>query len=120
MEDNNQNPITLEGLANAYQQIQSQFDNAQQQVTGLRNELAATRNELAATQGNLLSAQSSSSLKPKKPDSFTGKGSIHSWITHVTNYIGNDQNPQALNVAASYLEGPAHEWWIGYKATLEG
>ena len=77
MEDNYKNPITLEGLANAYQQIQSPFDNAQQQVAGLRNELAVTRNELVATQGNHLSAQSSSDLKPKKPDSFTGKGSIH-------------------------------------------
>ena len=122
MEDGNQNPITLEGLANAYQQIQAQFDNAQQQVTGLRNELAATRNELAATQGNLLAAQSSGnmSLKPKKPESFTGKGSVHSWITHVSNYIGNEQNPQALSVAVSYLEGPAHEWWIGFKGTEEG
>ena len=62
MEDGNQSPITLEGLANAYQQIQVQFDNAQQQVTGLRNELAATRNKLAATQINLLAAQSSSGI----------------------------------------------------------
>ena len=122
MEDNNQNPLTLEGLANAYQQIQAQFNNAQVQVTGLRNELTATQNELASTRNNLLAAQSSSSLglKPKKPESFTGRGSIHSWITHVSNYIGDDQNPQAFIVAISYLSGSAHEWWIGYKETDEG
>ena len=70
MEDGNQNPITVECLANAYQQIQAQFDNAQQQVTWLRNELAATRNGLPATQGKLLAAQSYSglSLKPKNPE----------------------------------------------------
>ena len=60
MEGGNQNPIILEGLANAYQKIYAQFDNAQQQVTGLRNEFAATRNELAETQGNLLAARSTS------------------------------------------------------------
>ena len=103
MEDKNQNPITLECLANAYQQIQSQFDSAEQQVTGLYNKLAATRSELAVTLGNFLSAQSSSGLKPKKPDSFTGKSSVHSWINHVTNIIGNDQNPQAMTIAVSNL-----------------
>ena len=122
LEFGNQNPIALEGLANAYQQTQAQFDNAQEQVTGLRNELAATQNELAATQGNLFAAQSSRGmgLKSKKPESFTGKGSVHSWITHVTNYIGNGQYPQAFSVAISYLESPAHEWWIAYKETEKG
>ena len=120
MEEGNQNSITLEGLANTYQQMQSQFDDAQQQVTVLRNELADNRNELAVTHGNLLSAQSLSGMNPRKPDSFTGKGSIHSWITHVTNYILNDQNSFALSIEVSYLEGPAHEWWILYKETLGG
>ena len=87
----------------------------------MRIELAATRNQLAATQGDLLATQSSSGigLKPKKPESFTGQGSINIWITYVINSTGNFQNPQASNVAISYLEGPAHEWWIAYKETEE-
>lgn len=82
MEDDNQNPITLEGLANAYQQIQALFDNNQRQFTGLRNELTTTRNELVATHGNLMTTQSSGgvSLKTKEPEPFTGKVSVQSWI----------------------------------------
>ena len=34
MEDGNQSPLTLESLANAYQQIQAQFNNTWIQVTG--------------------------------------------------------------------------------------
>ena len=63
--------------------------------------------------------ESSKDLKPKEPESFTGKGSVHIWITHVTNYIGSDQNPQAFSIDISYLEGPAHEWWIGCKEAEE-
>lgn len=123
MDTSNENPpTTLEQLAAAYHQIQNQFNNAQAQVSGLHNELNATRNELQITKNSLLAVQSGSSsgIKPKKPHSFNGKGSIRSWITHVSNYVGNDQNPQALTVAVSYLDGSAHEWWLGYKVTEEG
>ena len=113
----------MEQLYNAYQQMQQQFSNAEAQVSNLHNELNATRNELLATKNAMETIQSSSgssSIKPKKPDSFNGKGSIRSWITHVSNYVGNDQNPQALTVAISYLQGAAHEWWLGYSKTEEG
>ena len=126
MADNSQNapnqPMTIEDLSNAYQQIQIQFNNAQAQVLGLRNELEATKNQLITTQGNLqaIQAHPAQSVKPRKPESFKGKGSIKSWITQVTNYIGNAPEPQAITVAVSYLDGPAHEWWLGFKDTEEG
>lgn len=42
------------------------------------------------------------------------------WITHVTNCIGSDQNPQAFSVAIIYIECTAHEWRIGFKGTEDG
>ncbi len=123
MEDTHNAPMTLDQLAAAYQQIQTQFNNAQDQVTGLQNELKNTLKELNLTKKALQSIQSylgSSLTKSKKPDSSTGKSSVRSWIIHVNNYVGNEQNPQALNVAVSYLRGAAHEWWIGYKETEQG
>ena len=109
--NNTPNPLTLESLANACQQLQNQFNNAQAQIAGLTNELTSTRNELATTQSNVISGQSYSSplLKPKKPEPFKGKSSVRSWITHLSNYIGNEQDPRALSIAVSYLEGAAHE-----------
>ncbi len=95
--------------------MQNQFNSAQAQ---LHNELNATRNKLQATQASMQAIQSSS-IKPKKPDSFSGKTSDRSWIIHFNNYTGSKQNPQAMNVAANYLQGPAHEWWIRYDETEE-
>ena len=60
------------------------------------------------------------SIKPRKPEPFNGKGSVRSWITHLSNYIGIEQNPHSMNVAVSYLQGTAHEWWLGYKETEDG
>ena len=123
MVDSHNTPMTLEQLAAAYQQMQTQFEIAQAQVAGLHNELSTTRNELHLTKNTLQSMQSGTimpMIKPRKPEPFNGKGSVRSWITHLNNYIGNEHNPHALSVAVSYLQGPAHEWWLGYKETEEG
>ncbi len=93
--------------------MQQKFNNTQAQVSGLHNELNATRNVLLLTKNSLKAIQSSSritTIKPRKHESLSGKGSVRSWIIHVNNYIGNEQNPQALSVAVSYLHGAAHEW----------
>ncbi len=116
MEGAQPTPMTLEQLANAYKQMQNQFNNAQAQ---LQNELNATGNELQATQASMQAIQSNY-IKPKKHDSFSGKSSVRSWIIHVNNYIGNEQNPQALSIAESCLQVAVHEWWIGYKEPEEG
>ena len=116
-------PMTLEQLAAAYQQIQNQFDIEQAQVAGLHNELTTTRNELHLTKNALQSIQAStlmSSDKPRKPEPFNGKRSVRSWITHFNIYIENEQNPHSMNVAVCYLQGSAHEWWLGYKETEDG
>ena len=123
MSESHNAPMTLEPLAAAYQQIQNQFEIAQAQVTGLHNELATTRNELHITRNALLSIQTStlmSSIKLRKPEPFNGKGSVRSWITHLNNYIGTENNPHSMNVAVSYLQGSANELWLGYKETEDG
>ena len=60
------------------------------------------------------------SIKPRKPEPFNGKGSVGRWITHLNNYIGSEQNPYSMNVAVSYLQGSAHECWLGCKETEGG
>lgn len=116
--------FTLQDLAQAYQGLQQQFANAQSQIATLQNELNGTRNELTNTQATLQQQTGASSWqnipKPKRPDPFKGKGSVESWITHVTNYVSGIPGEQALAIAVSYLEGPAHEWWIGYQQTEDG
>ena len=107
MSSSNQPPenVTLENLVSALQQLQHNFNNAQGEIMGLRNQLQASRTPV---------------VKRKKPESFKGKGSITSWITHMTNYLGGTSPDEALSIAVSYLEGPAHEWWIVFRQSLEG
>ena len=105
--------ITLQDLAKAYEQLQQQFTNAQNQIVGLQNQLAATQNVIK-------SGPSTKSPKPRKPDSFNGKGSIESWMTHMSNYVKDESEENAMAIAISYLEGPAHDWWIGHSQTEEG
>ncbi len=38
----------------------------------------------------------------------------------MSNYIGKETEPNALTITVSYLEGPAHEWWINFKKTEKG
>ncbi len=49
MDDTHNTLMTLDQLADAYQLIQNQFNDAQVQVIGLHNELNITRNELNLT-----------------------------------------------------------------------
>lgn len=44
--------ITLEVLADAYQQVQVQFNNGQTYAINIHNELSATRKEFLVTQEN--------------------------------------------------------------------
>lgn len=113
---NNETPqITMENLFQAFQQLQQNFNNAQGEINNLRNQLGNAQNALQQNLG-----QANSKPRCKKPDSFKGKGSITSWVTHMTNYIGRVDPNEALEIAVSYLEGPAHEWWIVFRQTEEG
>ena len=87
IEDTNNTSMTLEQLAYACQQMQKQFNNEQAQVSGLHNELNATRNELLLTKNSLKAVKSSSgtaTIMPRKPESFSGKGSARNRIIPVT------------------------------------
>ena len=111
----NPNNLTLEALFQAYQELQNNFNNSQNEIHGLRNQLQTAQNQMQH-----VAPSSNSGPKHKRPDSYKGKGSITSWITHMTNYIGNTPDTHALSIAVSYLEGSAHEWWIAYHQTPEG
>ncbi len=39
---------------------------------------------------------------------------------HVNNYLGREQKSQSMNVALRYLQGAAHECWIGNQKTEQG
>ena len=111
--------MTVEGLAQAYQQLLTQFNNAQNQLGALKNELQSNQ-AVQQMVTNAITNTQPSGPKVKQPDSFKGKGSVSSWATLMDNYIVNVPEPRALNIAVSYLEGTAHEWWIVYKSTTPG
>ncbi len=118
----NPQEITMENLYQALQNLQQNFTNAQREINGLRAELQGTRNELGHAQAALQhnTGHTPSGPKCRKPESYKGKGSIVSWITHITNYVGSTDPRNALIIAVSYLDGPAHEWWIVFRETDEG
>ena len=104
-----------------------------QVIQELRSQLAASNNALQDTQQRLIGVQNElvqmkqqvekhnrSSVKANKPLPYKGKGSILSWTTHVDNYLQNIDDDEALQIAVSYLQESAHEWWISYSQTDEG
>ena len=122
------NPTELANLAGTVNTLQTQLAQAQQNISTLQNELqgAKTAYDDAKVEITELKArmqgQDPGKPRPRKPLSFTGKESesIVSWVTHMDNFLGRTPGPNALNVANSYLDGYAHEWWIVYKQSEEG
>ena len=55
-----------------------------------------------------------------KPEALKGKGSVQSWISHISNYLSVKTNNNAMIIAVSSLVGSAHERWIGHSQTSEG
>ncbi len=111
-------PPTLQELAQAFNNLQIQFNNANRQITSLEAELSQTKTALQNAQHQITTK--TKSPKQKLPEPFKGKTSIKSWTTHMNNYLANSSTEEALPIAISYLQGHAHEWWIMYKETEEG
>lgn len=97
---------TVESLAQLVSELQGQLKNAAESYRRLEDKLAVMGNGPAP--------------KKNKPNTFTGKGSVISWITHMDNYLGDSDDMEALNLAASYLSGSAHEWWIVHSTSSNG
>lgn len=104
-----------------------------QMVQELRSQLVASNNALQETQQRLLNVQGElvsikqqvgtqnrNSVKPNKPLPYKGNGSVLSWTTHMGNYLQNLDDEEALQIAVSYLQESAHEWWISFCQTEEG
>ncbi len=103
---------TLEQLAEACNQLHTQFTISTQQISSLQNDLGQTRTNLDMTQTAVHKAQNqlaSSSQAPerKAPQPFKGKDSVTSWTTHMNNYLANAPEQQNLLIAISYLDGHA-------------
>ena len=99
---NTQN-ITLQDLSQAYEQLQKQLTNAVNQIVGMQNQLVPTQNVVE-------SVPNANGPKPRKPESFNGKGSIERWMNHMSNYVKQKSGENAMAIVISYLEGPAHDW----------
>ena len=127
-------PTDLAELAQAFQQLKAQLTESQQQITSLHEALAASQNAHSGAQSEIhnlrAQLQTTQALmhfdpgprKPKiqKPRNFSGKGSVTSWTTHMTNYVREEADEDALAIALSYLDEAAHEWWIVFSQTIEG
>ena len=122
--NNQQHPLTLDTLANALTELQGQLANAHAQIAAQQNNLNETQQKLTlATQQLAHQDKTSNPLivpKVNPPQTFKGKGSITSWVTHMSNYLQNTEDHQALTIAISYLADGAHEWWIVFKETELG
>ena len=119
----------MEAIATGMSELQGQLANAHAKITAQQGALQETQRQLgAATQElariNQLPHSTTNKNIPQvqlnKPPPYCGKGSITSWVTHMSNYLQNTTEPQAFAVAVSYLSEGAHEWWIVYKGTHEG
>ena len=99
-----------------------QLKNAKTEFDALKTELDQTKAALQTAQLQLVAKESTSTTMPKikKPENFTGKESIISWTTHMSNYLQKIADPEAMSIAVSYLQDNAHEWWIKFKDTEEG
>lgn len=123
--------LTLESVAQVVQELQGQLASARSQIASQQALLQDNQEKLNAAARE--SAQSrhmistvnqavTTGFTPKvnTPPLYKGKGSITSWTTHMSNYLANVDDAEALNIAVSYLHEGAHEWWIMYQRTDEG
>ena len=73
------------------------------------------KESLLATKNTVQSQPSNVTVKdPKisKPEAFKDKGSVQSWIGHMSNYVNGETENNALVIVVSYLEGLDQVWWI--------
>lgn len=113
-------PPTIESLAQLVAQLEAQLRQASAQITSQSNSLNEAAASYQRLEAQMANRRTEEKPKKNKPNTFSGKGSILSWITHMDNYIGDATPEEALNLAISYLSGAAHEWWIMYHITDEG
>lgn len=78
-----ENQPSIQDLAQALGNLQTQFNNAQQHIVGLENELGQTKTALQNAQHQLTTK--TKPPKQKHPEPFKGKSSIKSWTTHMSN-----------------------------------
>lgn len=119
-----ENAPTVQDLAQAMQQMQNQLSQAVNQITNLQNALNQANKANAQLQQDLTNNQrthkNAGEPKAKRPEAFKGKGSVRSWAVHMENYLRDTPLRDTIHIAASYLEGSAHEWWIVHQSTEQG
>ena len=105
---------TLQGLAAAYNTMQAQLNESNGFISMLKKELDDTKSKLVQANFQLNSQNAATASAPPHllpklnlPENFTGAGkeSVLSLTTHMSNYLCNVQEPQAITIAVSYLQG---------------
>ena len=116
--------LTLQNVANVVQDLQTQLGVANSEIQAQKYALQEARGQLSSASQGMNSHMPQQRIltvqKVKKPSTFSGKGSITSWCTQMSNYVKDLSNEEAITVAVSYLGGGAHEWWMIFHATEEG
>ena len=109
--------------------MQAQLNQSFGLIGMLKKEIDDTKIKLAQaniqlTSQNAASTSAPSKLLPKlnQAENLKGAGneSVLRWTTHMSKYLCNVKEPQAMTIAVNYLQGTAHDWWIKYKDTEDG
>lgn len=106
------NPLTMERLHAMINQLHSQ-------LIATQGELSSTQAQLQSTQQQAKNVGNSGGPKRNKPPTFDGKGSVDSWLQHISEYCRGAADGEKLAIAVSYLTGSAHEWYICTKVLEE-
>ena len=117
--------FTPESVSQVIQELRTQLHASNGQLQTYQAALQSTQQELHAVKGALSSMKqqlqnSKSTVKPSKPNIYQGKGSVLSWVTHMSNYLTQIDEKEGLSIAVSYLQGSGHEWWIAFANTDNG
>jgi len=104
-------------LATQINELQAQLSQAQAKIAEQEDTINKAATSYLRLSEQLYQVQAVAGPKKNKPDKFSGKSSVKSWVTHMDNYLGESESTKSLHLAASYLSGTAHEWWIGYSST---
>lgn len=96
-------PVNIDSLARAVNELQRQLSEAHTQITNQRNELNVAAQKVGSLEQQLVATGSHNEGKgpnaPKKnkPSSFNGKGSVSSWCVQMSNYLGDRDGLDSMN-----------------------
>ena len=88
----------MQELTNTYEQLQNLLATSQSQINDLLSRLFATQNTVLSQPSNVTGR----APKIRKPEAFKDKGSVQSWISHMSIYVNGETENNAMVIAVSY------------------